>query len=196
MRIRENIKEIHQKMFGQKAVCIWFTGLSGSGKSTLAEALQQKLIENGNITQYLDGDLLRNSLNNNLGFSEADRLENIRRVAEVTKLFLNAGIICINAFISPTNEIRNLAKGIIGEENFLEVYLNTPLETCEKRDPKGLYAKARSGELKNFTGIDAVFEKSETANILIDTKDFSISESIQIVLKEMEKFILKNQKNN
>ena len=122
MRIRENIKEIHQKMFGQKAVCIWFTGLSGSGKSTLAEALQQKLIENGNITQYLDGDLLRNSLNNNLGFSEADRLENIRRVAEVTKLFLNAGIICINAFISPTNEIRNLAKGIIGEKNFFFIF--------------------------------------------------------------------------
>lgn len=196
MKIRENIKEIHQKMFGQKAVCIWFTGLSGSGKSTLAEALQQKLIENGNITQYLDGDLLRNSLNNNLGFSEADRLENIRRVAEVTKLFLNAGIICINAFISPTNEIRNLAKGIIGEENFLEVYLNTPLETCEKRDPKGLYVKARSGELKNFTGIDAVFEKPKTAKIIIDTGEFSITDSIQIILKEIEKFISKNPKSN
>jgi adenylylsulfate kinase len=182
---QEKIKEIHEEKFNQKAVCIWFTGLSGSGKSTLAEALQQRLIENGNITQYLDGDLLRNSLNNNLGFSDADRLENIRRVAEVTKLFLNAGIICINAFISPTNEIRNLAKSIIGEENFIEIYLNTPLETCERRDPKGLYSKARSGELKNFTGIDAVFEVPEMAKMMIDTGLFSVEKTVQLLLEKL-----------
>jgi adenylylsulfate kinase len=182
---QEKIKEIHEEKFNQKAVCIWFTGLSGSGKSTLAEAFQQRLIENGNITQYLDGDLLRNSLNNNLGFSDADRLENIRRVAEVTKLFLNAGIICINAFISPTNEIRNLAKSIIGEENFIEIYLNTPLETCERRDPKGLYSKARSGELKNFTGIDAVFEVPEMAKMMIDTGLFSVEKTVQLLLEKL-----------
>lgn len=189
MQINENIKEIHEIKFNQKAVCIWFTGLSGSGKSTLAEELQQKLIEKGKITQYLDGDLLRNSLNNNLGFSDADRLENIRRVAEVTKLFLNAGIICINAFISPTNEIRNLAKSIIGEENFVEIYLNTPLGTCESRDPKGLYAKARSGLLKNFTGIDAVFEEPETAKIVLNTGNLSIQDAIRIIFNEVEQHI-------
>jgi adenylylsulfate kinase len=185
MYIQQQIKEIHEKQFAQKAVCIWFTGLSGSGKSTLAEALQQKLIENGNITQYLDGDLLRNSLNNNLGFSEADRLENIRRVAEVTKLFLNAGIICINAFISPTNEIRNLAKSIIGEENFIEIYLSTPIETCEKRDPKGLYEKARSGELKNFTGIDSVFEVPKNAKMVINTELYSIKETVEFIWNKL-----------
>lgn len=187
MMKQEQIKEIHEKKFGQKAVCIWFTGLSGSGKSTLAEALQEKLIKNGNITQYLDGDLLRTSLNNNLGFSEEDRLENIRRVAEVTKLFLDAGIICINAFISPTNEIRNLAKSIIGVDNFIEIYLNTPLEACEKRDPKGLYAKARCGELRNFTGVDGIFEGPENADMMINTEFHSINESVELLWKKLFK---------
>jgi adenylylsulfate kinase len=178
-----DIKQIHEKKFNQKAICIWFTGLSGAGKSTLAVALQQKLVTEGFITQYLDGDLLRNSLNNNLGFSEADRTENIRRVAEVTKLFLEAGIICINAFISPTKEIRDLAKKIIGEENFFEIYVNTSLETCESRDPKGLYAKVRKGEIKNFTGIDAVFEEPLGPKIIIDTRNISVDKSIQNILK-------------
>lgn len=182
---QEQIKEIHEKQFSQKAICIWFTGLSGSGKSTLALALQAKLLDQGYITQYLDGDLLRNSLNNNLGFSNDDRTENIRRVAEVTNLFLNAGLICINAFISPTKEIRNLAKGIIGEENYFEIYLNTSIETCERRDPKGLYAKARSGELKNFTGIDGVFEESETANLVLDTGLFSINDTIEMLWQKL-----------
>ena len=178
MKDKFSIKEIHEKIFNQKAVCIWFTGLSGAGKSTLAVALQEKLITEGYITQYLDGDLLRNSLNNNLGFSEADRLENIRRVAEVTKLFLNAGIICINAFISPTKEIRDLAKSIVGQEQFVEIYLSTTIETCEQRDPKGLYAMVRRGELKNFTGIDAVFEEPENANFVLDTGNIDIGTTI------------------
>lgn len=181
MEIKENIKTIHERKFNQKALCIWFTGLSGSGKSTLALALQNKLLEQGYITQYLDGDLLRNSLNSNLGFSNEDRTENIRRVAEVTNLFLNAGLICINAFISPTIEIRNLARKIIGEENYFEIYLSTSIEACEKRDPKGLYAKVRSGELKNFTGIDSVFEVPENANFVLNTDAYSIEECIEIL---------------
>jgi adenylylsulfate kinase len=180
-----HLKEIHEKKFNQKAVCIWFTGLSGAGKSTLAVALQHRLVAEGYITQYLDGDLLRNSLNSNLGFSDADRTENIRRVAEVTKLFLNMGIICINAFISPTIEIRNLAKGIIGKENFFEIYLNTPIETCELRDPKGLYAKARKGELKNFTGVDAVFEVPDNPAMIINTEKIEVDEVIETIFKQV-----------
>jgi adenylylsulfate kinase len=179
MYTKEQKKEIHEKRFNQKAVCIWFTGLSGAGKSTLAVALQEKLIDLGFITQYLDGDLLRNTLNSNLGFSEEDRLENIRRVAEVTKLFLEAGVICINAFISPTNQIRNLAKSIIGEDNFIEIYLNTSLEICERRDPKGLYAKVRKGEIKNFTGVDAVFEKPQNSNLILDTGKIQIENAVE-----------------
>jgi adenylylsulfate kinase len=188
-----DIKQIHEKKFNQKAICIWFTGLSGAGKSTLAVALQQKLVTEGFITQYLDGDLLRNSLNNNLGFSEADRTENIRRVAEVTKLFLEAGIICINAFISPTKEIRDLAKKIIGEENFFEIYVNTSLETCESRDPKGLYAKVRKGEIKNFTGIDAIFEEPLGPKMIIDTKNLSV----EILIEKLFQFIfISKEKEN
>lgn len=185
MQIKVDIKEIHEKKFNQKTICIWFTGLSGAGKSTLAVALQNKLIEEGFITQYLDGDLLRNSLNNNLGFSEADRLENIRRVSEVTKLFVSAGIICINAFISPTNEMRTLARNIIGEENYFEIYLSTTLEACEKRDPKGLYLKVRNGEIKNFTGIDAVFEKPNKSNLILDNEVLTIEKSIEIIYKSI-----------
>lgn len=136
-------------------------------------------MDEGYIAKCLDGDLLRNSLNKDLGFSEIDRFENIRRVAEVTKLFLNTGIICINAFISPTAEIRKLAKEIIGIEFFVEIYLSTSIETCEMRDPKGLYAKVRKGQLKNFTGIDAVFEAPESPNLLLDTAQISIEETIE-----------------
>ncbi len=177
----ETIKNKHQIIFNQKAICIWFTGLSGSGKSTLAMALQERLAENNKITQYLDGDLLRNTLNNNLGFSEADRTENIRRVAEVTKLFLEVGVICINAFISPTFEIRQVAKNIIGENNYFEIYLNTSLATCENRDPKGLYVKARNGEIKNFTGIDGAFEAPIEPSLTIDTGENSIEESLDLI---------------
>lgn len=189
MQERRSIKEMHEKKFNQRAVCIWFTGLSGAGKSTLAAALQSKLVNEGYITQYLDGDLLRNSLNNNLGFSDADRLENIRRVAEVTKLFINAGIICINAFISPTHEIRDLAKNIIGNDHFIEIYLNTSIETCEQRDPKGLYAKVRKGELKNFTGIDAVFEEPKNANLVLDTGKIDIEYTVEKVLSVISPLI-------
>ena len=142
----------------QKSLVIWMTGLSGSGKTTIAIALEQALNKLGHLTQILDGDNVRTGINNNLGFTEEDRTENIRRIAEVSKLFLNCGIITINCFVSPTIAIRKQAKTIIGKANFVEVFVNTPLEICEQRDVKGLYKKARAGEIKNFTGIDAPFE--------------------------------------
>lgn len=145
-------------MLKQKSVVIWMVGLSGSGKSTLAKSLEATLHEQGYLTQLLDGDNLRTGINNNLGFSEEDRLENIRRSAEVSKLFLNCGIITICSLISPTEEIRNLAKNIIGEKDYFEVFVNCPFEVCEARDVKGLYKKARNGEIKNFTGLDSPFE--------------------------------------
>lgn len=153
------------------------TGLSGSGKTTLAKYLERKLIDNGYFSKLLDGDNLRIGLNAGLGFGEKDREENIRRISEVAKLFLDGGIICINSFVSPTNEVRNQAKSIIGEDDFVEVFINTPLEECEKRDVKGLYAKARAGEIPNFTGISAPFEAPSSPDIEIETQGKSIEES-------------------
>jgi adenylylsulfate kinase len=151
-----------EELLQQKAVVIWMVGLSGSGKSTLAKEIEKRLHQDGFLTQLLDGDNLRTGINNNLGFSEADRMENIRRAAETAKLFLNCGIITICSFISPTKQIRELAAEIIGSNDFLEVYINCPFEECEKRDVKGLYAKARKGEIKNFTGLDAPFEAPDS----------------------------------
>jgi adenylylsulfate kinase len=150
-----------QELLQQKSVVIWMIGLSGSGKSTIAREVEKALHQQGYLTQLLDGDNLRTGINNNLGFSEADRLENIRRAAETSKLFLHCGIITICSFISPTRQIRELAADIIGKEDFLEVYVNAPFEECERRDVKGLYAKARKGEIKNFTGLDAPFDAPE-----------------------------------
>lgn len=161
----------------QRAKVIWMTGLSGSGKTTLAKYLERKLLDQGYFSKLLDGDNVRTGINKGLGFSEEDRVENIRRIAEVSKLFAEGGIICINCFVSPTAEIRSMAKGIIGEENFLEVYVNTPLEACEQRDVKGLYAKARKGEIKDFTGISAPFEPPTHPDIEILTEHKSITEA-------------------
>ncbi len=171
-----------EKLLNQKGIMIWFTGLSGSGKSTLAIALEKALFERGYLSQILDGDNIRTGINNNLGFSEEDRMENIRRIAEISKLFINCGIVTIAAFISPTNEIRNLAKSIIGEEDFIEIYVSTPIEECERRDIKGLYAKARRGEIKDFTGISAPFEPPIDPTIDIDTTGKPIEESVEIML--------------
>ena len=142
----------------QKSVVLWMVGLSGSGKSTLAKNIERSLYQQGHLTQLLDGDNLRTGINNNLTFSESDRIENVRRAAEVAKLFLNGGIITICSFISPTQNIRSLARQIIGQVDFFEVYVNSPVEVCEARDVKGLYKKARNGEIPNFTGINAPFE--------------------------------------
>ncbi|MEL6653701.1 MAG: adenylyl-sulfate kinase [Bacteroidota bacterium] len=151
-------REDKEEMLNQRAKVVWMTGLSGSGKSTLAQAVEKKLHEAGYFTKLLDGDNVRTGLNKNLTFSAEDRLENIRRISEVAKLFVDGGVICLCSFVSPTVEIREMARQIIGEEDFLEVFVNAPLEVCEQRDVKGLYKKARAGEIKNFTGIDAPFE--------------------------------------
>ncbi len=174
-------KEIFLK---QKAKVIWFTGLSGAGKTTLASHLEKRLFELSYFCQILDGDNVRSGINKNLEFTEEDRIENIRRIAEVSKLFMNCGIILLCSFISPTNEMRSMAKEIIGEDDFLEVFVDTPLEVCENRDPKGLYKKARAGEIKNFTGISAPFEIPEAPFLRVDNTNPDIDETVrQMLLK-------------
>jgi len=168
----------------QKARVVWMTGLSGSGKTTIAKYLEKELHQQGFLTQLLDGDNIRSGINNNLGFSEEDRTENIRRIAEVSKLFLNCGVITINCFVSPTKAIRQEARSIIGEDDFIEVFVDTPIAICEARDVKGLYKKARKGEIKDFTGISAPFEAPEQA-IKIQTENHTVAESAQILLDQL-----------
>ena len=176
-------KQDREELLKQHGVMLWFTGLSGSGKSTVAIALERELHQRGLLCRILDGDNIRSGINNNLGFSPEDRVENIRRIAEVGKLFVDTGIITIAAFISPNNQLRNMASEIIGKENFIEVYISTPLEECERRDVKGLYAKARRGEIKEFTGISAPFEAPENPDIELDTSKLSLKESVDILLE-------------
>lgn len=187
----ENIYPIFDKMLsradkeallGQHGLMVWFTGLSGSGKSTVAIALERELHKRGILCRILDGDNIRSGINNNLGFSEEDRVENIRRIAEVSKLFVDTGVVTIAAFISPNNDLRRMACDIIGEDDFVEVYVNTPLEVCEQRDVKGLYARARRGEVKNFTGISAPFEAPEHPDLCLDTSVLSLEESVNRLL--------------
>jgi len=184
-------REQKEKRLNQNSVVVWFTGLSGSGKTTLAIALEDELFKQGYLTQILDGDNIRTGINNNLGFSPEDRFENIRRIAEVSKLFLNCGIITLCAFVSPTQEIRHKVRNIVGKDSFYEIYVNTPIEVCEQRDVKGLYAKARAGEIKDFTGISAPFENPEDADFLIDTSVLSLNECVRILLKEILPIIQK-----
>lgn len=170
-------REEKEKMLKQKAKVLWLTGLSGSGKTTIAKIVEKKLHELGFLTQLLDGDNIRVGINNNLGFSEEDRVENIRRIAEVSKLFLNCGVITINCFVSPTAELRSMARQIVGEGEFIEIFIDTPLEVCEARDTKGLYARARKGEVKNFTGISAPFEAPITPQLVIKTENKTVEQS-------------------
>lgn len=174
-----------EKLLKQKGIVIWFTGLSGSGKTTIAISLEKELAKRGFLTQTLDGDNVRAGINNNLGFSEEDRIENIRRVAEVAKLFLNCGIITICCFVSPTRAMRNMAKNIIGTKDFIEVFVNTPLEICELRDIKGLYAKARRGEIKDFTGIQMPFEPPAKPMIELKTEKMSVDECVEKIMKSI-----------
>ena len=176
-------REDKEELLKQRSVMIWFTGLSGSGKSTIAIALERELHKRGLLCRILDGDNIRSGINNNLGFTEADRIENIRRIAEVSKLFVDTGIITIAAFISPSNDIREMAANIIGKDDFLEVYVSTPIEECERRDVKGLYAKARRGEIKNFTGISAPFEAPAHPALTLDTSALSLEESVNKLLE-------------
>lgn len=182
-------REDKEKRLGQRAKVLWLTGLSGSGKSTIAQDLERQLYNAGYFPQVLDGDNIRVGINNNLGFSLEDRSENIRRIAEIAKLYLNSGIITLCSFISPTKEIRNFARSIIGPENFIEVFINTPLEICEARDVKGLYKKARAGEIKGFTGIDSPYEAPENPNIEILTADSTVEESSQQILDQLNPLI-------
>lgn len=180
---RMQTRQDKENLLKQRSVMIWFTGLSGSGKSTIAIALERELHKRGMLCRILDGDNIRSGINNNLGFTEADRVENIRRIAEVSRLFIDTGIITIAAFISPNNDIREMAANIIGQDDFLEVYVSTPLEECERRDVKGLYAKARKGEIKNFTGISAPFEAPAHPALTLDTSVLSLEEAVRQLLE-------------
>lgn len=172
-----------EQQLGQKSKALWFTGLSGSGKSTIAQHLERKLYNEGFFVQVLDGDNIRAGINNNLSFSPEDRAENIRRIAEIAKLYINTGVITLNSFISPTKAIRAKAKEIIGADDFIEIFINTPLEICEARDVKGLYKKARKGEIKGFTGIDAPYEAPENPALNLKTVNKSIDKSVEEIFE-------------
>lgn len=187
-----NIYPIYEKMMtrsdkeqllGQRGVMVWFTGLSGSGKSTVALGVERELHKRGILCRILDGDNIRSGINKNLGFSADDRKENIRRIAEIGKLFVDTGVVTLSAFISPTNEFRRMASEIIGADDFREVYVSTPLEVCEQRDVKGLYARARRGEIKDFTGVSAPFEVPEHPALTLDTSVLTLEESVNKVLE-------------
>lgn len=175
-------REEKEQRFRQHSKTIWMTGLSGAGKTTIALGLEKALFEKGYFVKLLDGDDVRTGLNKDLTFSPEDRTENIRRIAEVNRLFVLSGIITINCFISPTHEIRGMAREIIGPDNFIEVFVKAPLEVCEKRDVKGLYAKARAGLIREFTGIDAPYEVPAHADLVIDTENSSVESSIRRAL--------------
>ena len=166
---------------------LWFTGLSGSGKSSISDKVEQLLFERGIHTYILDGDNVRKGLNKGLGFTESDRYENLRRVGEVARLFIDAGIVLLCAFVSPLEKDRNLVKEIIGRNNFIEIFINTPLEECERRDKKGLYKKARAGELKNFTGIDSPYEEPKHPDIEIKTGEMGVDEAANLIVSAIEK---------
>ncbi len=186
-------RDDRERLLGQKGTVIWFTGLSGSGKSTLANAVEERLFEMGHLTYVLDGDNIRHGLNKNLGFSPEDREENIRRIGEVSKLFADAGVITMTAFISPYRADRDKVRELMEEGAFIEVYVKVPLDIAEQRDPKGLYKKARAGEIKQFTGIDAPYEEPLKPELLIDTGQMALEESVGKVLSYLKEKRLFNE---
>ena len=183
-------RQRRNKLNEHRSVVLWFTGLSGSGKSTLAHALEEKLFQKGCRTFVLDGDNVRHGLNSNLDFSDADRGENIRRISEVSKLMIEAGLIAITAFISPFTEDRKSARDLITNDNFIEIYCKASLETCEKRDVKGLYKRARAGEIKNYTGIDSPYEEPVNPELIIYTDKETLDESVSKLLNYLQENIL------
>ena len=186
---RMQSREEKEQQLGQRGITVWFTGLPGSGKSTIAIALEQRLSQMGILCRILDGDNVRTGINRGLGFSEEDRRENIRRIAEVCRLFTHTGIVTLAAFVSPTQELRTMAEEIIGAEDFAEIHVSTPLEECERRDIKGLYAKARRGEIGDFTGISSPFEEPQHPALRIDTTNKRVDECVDEVLNIIEKRI-------
>ena len=191
----ENIHPIYDRLVrreeresaqGHRGAVVWMTGLSGSGKSTIAAAAERKLFERGIFARVLDGDNVRDGLNANLGFSLEDRSENTRRVAEVAKLFAETGAVVLCCFVSPTREMRSTVADIVGERDFLEVFVNTPLEICERRDVKGLYAKARAGEIKDFTGIDSPYEAPESPFLELRTADLTIEQAADQLIEALD----------
>ncbi|MFA9452324.1 MAG: adenylyl-sulfate kinase [Candidatus Aminicenantaceae bacterium] len=179
-------REDRERLLQQKGVVLWFTGLSGSGKSTLALAVEEKLFERGHLCFVLDGDNIRHGLNKNLGFSPEDREENIRRIGEVGKLFADAGVISMTAFISPYRQDRDKARSLLAEGSFVEIYVQVPLEVAEQRDPKGLYKKARAGEIKEFTGISAPYEEPSSPELVVDTGELDLEQSVDKVIRYLE----------
>ena len=179
-------RDAREKLLNQKGVLIWFTGLSASGKSTIAYTLEHALVERGHLAYVLDGDNIRHGLNKNLGFSAEDRTENIRRIAEVGKLFVDTGVVTCTSFISPYRADRDGARQIIGPDRFIEVFVDTPIECCEQRDPKGLYKKARAGEIKGFTGIDDPYEPPSNPEIVINAEEVSPQEAAVRVIELLE----------
>lgn len=178
-----------EALLDQRSVLIWFTGLSGAGKSTLAVQLESALYTKGYKTYLLDGDNMRSGLNKDLSFTNEGRVENIRRIGEVSKLFLDAGLIVLSAFISPFKYDREWVKEIVGPKNYIEVFVDCPLSVCEGRDAKGLYKKARAGEIKNFTGLDSPYEKPENPDVIIHTDKLSIEDSMEVLLNALVKRI-------
>ncbi|HLP13734.1 MAG TPA: adenylyl-sulfate kinase [Flavobacteriales bacterium] len=174
-------RKAKQALLNQRGMVIWFTGLSGSGKSTIAASLDRFLVKKGYVTAVLDGDNVRSGINNNLGFSDEDRNENIRRIAEVAKLMAGNGLITLCCFVSPMKAQRDLAKKIVGEADFIEIFVNTPIEICEQRDVKGLYAKARKGLIKDFTGVNAPFEAPIAADVILETKGKTVEQNVEEV---------------
>lgn len=179
-------KEDRVKLNNHDAFLVWFTGLSGSGKSTIANELEKVLLKEKVHTYLLDGDNVRKGLNNNLSFSPEDRTENIRRIGEVANLMIDAGLVVLASFVSPYREDRENVKRIVGYENFIEVFVNTPIEECERRDVKGLYAKARAGEIKNFTGVNAPYEAPMAPDVEIDTTKVSVDAAVSVILSHLK----------
>lgn len=178
--------DLRQKLLGQNSMVLWFTGLSGSGKSTIAHAVEERLYEQGRLTYVFDGDNVRQGLCSDLSFSPEGRAENLRRISEMVKLFLDAGIICLTAFISPLKTDRQRCRDLINSNQFFEVYLKCSLEECERRDVKGLYKLAREGKIKNYTGISAPYEEPDQADLILETDKYSISECVSKVLEFMQ----------
>ncbi|UCF49159.1 MAG: adenylyl-sulfate kinase [Thermoplasmatales archaeon] len=181
-------KEDREALLKQKGVIIWTTGLSGSGKSTIANEIAYRLHQMGKLAYVLDGDNIRHGLNKNLGFSPEDRNENIRRISEVAKLFSDSGVIAITAFISPYRKFRNFCRELVEPGHFFEVFCRASLDTCEQRDPKGMYKKAREGIIKDFTGIDAPYEEPDNPEVIVDTDKETVEESVDKVLDVLKKF--------